>query len=272
MPTRTLEPPRAKSAQGTLAKTIAPAVAFDHVTKIYRQAGLRGANMRAVYDVSFEVNVGEVFGLLGPNRAGKTTLAKILLTLASATSGSARRFGKPASDRGTLARVGYVHERPAFPRYLSARELLLFHGRLANVSRIALRERIPVLLERFGLADRSNEPIERFSKGMVQRLCLAQSLVSDPDLLILDEPSEGLDLAGRRIVRELVEEFRDRGRTVVLISHIVSDVEALCDRVAVMAGGMLAAVGPISDFTTRSKSNEFERNLSKIYQLQQECS
>src|ERR1700722_13646864 len=170
---------------------------FDNVSKFY-PAGLLGrGRILAAENVTFSINPGEVFALLGPNRAGKTTLVKILLSLCRPTSGRGTRFQQPLTDRQTLARIGYVHENPAFPRYLSATGLLEYYGALALLKESHVRKRAAELLELVGLADRGQEPIARFSKGMVQRLAVAQALLNDPELLVLDEPSEGLGLGGR---------------------------------------------------------------------------
>ena len=155
----------------------------------------RGRMIQALRGVSFGIEPGEVLALLGPNRAGKTTLLKILLGLCHPSGGRVFRLGRPISQRSTLARVGYMHENQAFPRYLTAAALLEFYGQLSLVPASVLRTRVPALLEKMGLTDRAHEPIARFSKGMVQRLALAQALIAEPDLLVLDEPMEGLDLA-----------------------------------------------------------------------------
>lgn len=228
-----------------------------------RNAPARTISNRALDQVSFDIHRGEVFGLLGPNRAGKTTLAKILLTLCRPTSGEIDRLGAPISERSTLARVGYVHENPAFPRYLTAESTLSYYGALSGASAIAIEARIPVLLERVGLADRSLDPIACFSKGMIARLNLAQALINEPELLVLDEPGEGLDLAGRKLLREIIVDFRSRGKTVLLISHQLGDVEALCDRIAVLIDGKIAAIGPIADFVNHGDA--FENRLLEIY-------
>jgi ABC-2 type transport system ATP-binding protein len=205
--------------------------------------------------------------LVGPNRAGKTTLIKILLTLCRATSGSVKRLGAPASDRRTLARIGYVHENHAFPRYLTPASLLEYYGALSLVPFEQVKKRIPELLERVGLADRANDPIRTFSKGMTQRLGIAQALINDPDLLVLDEPNEGLDLPGRQLMMGLIRDQRDRGRTVILVSHVLQEVEQLCDRIAVVVGGSLAFEGPISELTQTSDgtSRPLERALADLY-------
>ena len=219
---------------------------FDQVSKVFVH-GLTGrAGIRALDDVSFDVMPGEVFGLVGPNRAGKTTLVKMLLGLCRPTRGRTLRFGQPPANRGTLARVGYVHENQAFPRYWDAFGLLEYYGALALVPEEELRDRIPRLLELVSLADRSREPIGRFSKGMIQRLGLAQALVNDPDLLVLDEPTEGLDLEGRQFVREVVVERKWRGRAALLVTHALHEVEALCDRIAVIVKGRLVHCGAVA--------------------------
>ena len=171
-----------------------------------------GRTVEALRGVSFGIEPGEVFALLGPNRAGKTTLLKILLGLCHPSGGRVFRLGRPLSERSTLARVGYMHENQAFPRYLTATTLLEFYGDLSWIPPAVLRTRVPALLERVGLADRAREPIARFSKGMVQRLALAQALLAEPDLLVLDEPMEGLDLSARLLLQEIVAEQRRRGQ------------------------------------------------------------
>jgi ABC-2 type transport system ATP-binding protein len=225
---------------------------------------MRRSTVRAVTDVTFRVEPGEVFGLLGPNRAGKTTLVKLLLSLCRAGSGSVSRLGKPAADASTLARVGYVHENPAFPRFWNAAGLLEYYGAMSLMAEPIVRQRVPQLLERVGLADRAREPIAGFSKGMIQRLGLAQALLNEPDLLVLDEPGEGLDLLGRRLVHEVIRERRQQGKTILMVSHALSDVAALCDRVAVLVGGRLNFLGSLSGLTA-SEGRPLEQALQNIY-------
>lgn len=225
------------------------AVQFEDVVKDYPVGLLGRTRLRAVAGVSFRIQPGQVFGLLGPNRAGKTTLVKLLLSLCLPTSGSCRRLGVPVHERRTLARVGYMHENQAFPRYLSASALLEYYGAMTLMPEPEVKRRVPRLLERVGLADRSAEPISRFSKGMVQRLGLAQALLNDPELLVLDEPTEGLDLEGRQLLREVAAELRAGGRTVLLVSHVLGEVETLCDNVAVLVRGRLAYAGPVTSLT-----------------------
>ncbi len=224
-----------------------PVAEFRHVSRVYRQ-GWRGT-LTAVNDVSLRIEAGEVFGLVGPNRAGKTTLVKMLLSLCRPTAGDVLRLNRPVSDRSTLAAVGYVHENQAFPRYLGAADLLGYYGALSLVPHEALAGRVGPLLRRVGLADRSREPIARFSKGMLQRLGIAQALVNEPRLLVLDEPAEGLDLEGRQVLRDVLAEVRARGGSVLLVSHLLGEVEQVCDRLGVLVGGRLVHVGTVESLT-----------------------
>jgi ABC-2 type transport system ATP-binding protein len=239
-----------------------PAAEFSRVSKTYRDVLVRRRSIEAVREVSFAILPGEVLGLLGPNRAGKTTLVKILLSLCRPTSGTVTRLGQPLADRSTLARVGYVHENHAFPLYLSAAEVLEYYGALSLVPHDLLRQRVPQLLARVGLADRTGEPIARFSKGMVQRLGLAQALINEPQLLVLDEPTEGLDLEGRQLLRDAVSEVRSRGGSVLLVSHVLGEVQQLCERVAVLVGGRLVHAGPLADLV---RAGSLEPALQELY-------
>jgi ABC-2 type transport system ATP-binding protein len=223
-----------------------PVIQFEDVVKDYPRGLFSRQRLRAVDGVSFQIQAGEVFGLLGPNRAGKTTLVKLLLALCHPTSGKVLRFGTSSDKRDTLGRVGYVHENQAFPRYLTARALLEFYGAMSLLREDVVKARVPTLLERVGLADRAEESIATFSKGMVQRLGVAQALLNEPDLLVFDEPSEGLDLAGRQLVREIVREQKAQGKTVLFVSHVLSEVEQFCERVAVIAAGKLAFLGSLT--------------------------
>jgi ABC-2 type transport system ATP-binding protein len=224
-----------------------PAVEFQGVSKVYRTGLARRHRVCALCDVTLSVPRGSVFGILGPNRAGKTTLVKALLSICRPTSGTIVRLGRPAQDRSTLARVGYLHENHAFPRYLTATALLRYYGGLSLVSRRELDERVPQLLEQVGLADRPGEPIASFSKGMLQRLALAQALVNDPELLVLDEPTEGMDLAARRLLHDVIRQRKTEGKTAVLVSHSMADVERACDGAAVLRGGRVLFAGPLAE-------------------------
>jgi ABC-2 type transport system ATP-binding protein len=248
---------------------VTSAAAFDKVEKTYKTGLLGRAGVSAVRGVTLTIPAGGVFGLLGPNRAGKTTLVKLLLSLTAPSAGTVTRLGEPLAHRSTLGRVGYMHENHAFPRYLSATDLLEFYGGLSGVPAGDLTPRVDRLLARVGLADRKDEPIARFSKGMVQRLGLAQALINDPDLLVLDEPTEGLDLSGRQLLREVVREFKAAGKTVLLVSHVLPEVQELCDRVAVLVAGKVVHQGPLSDLLKDQKAGRdraLEGALKPIYE------
>ncbi len=167
------------------------------------------------------------------------------------------RFQRPLTDRRTLARVGYVHENPAFPRYLSAPALLEYFGALAELPEPLVRRRAGELLELVGLADRRDEPIAGFSKGMIQRLAVAQALLNDPELLVLDEPSEGLDIEGRRLVRDVIAERRRRNWTVLLVTHVLGEIEEICNRLAVMVAGRLVFTGTPAELTKDPQTGAF---------------
>ena len=244
------------------------AALFENVGKVYKSGLFARTQIPAVRDVTLTVPLGSVFGLLGPNRAGKTTLVKLLLALARPSAGHVARFGEPIANRRTLSRVGYMHENHAFPRYLSAGEVLHFYGGLSGVPGDELPRRATALLERVGLADRKNEPISRFSKGMVQRLGLAQALVNEPDLLILDEPTEGLDLLGRQLLRDIAREFKAAGKTVLLVSHVLGEVEELCDELAVLVAGRVVYRGTTAALTVDPNTGAkrpLETALRRLY-------
>ncbi len=228
------------------------AVDCQNVSKTYQRPLPFGRGVAALRDVSFGIETGEVFALLGPNRAGKTTLLKILLGLCRPSGGRLRRLGRPLSDRATLARVGYMHENQAFAAYQSATSLLTFYGVAAGMSSTRLRSRVPELLERVGLSDRAHEPIRCFSKGMVQRLALAQAILAGPDLLVLDEPLEGLDLLARQTLHDMILEQRRAGKTVLIVSHALGEIAGVCDRLAVLVEGRLALLSTVSSLVRPS--------------------
>jgi ABC-2 type transport system ATP-binding protein len=250
-------------------QTVSIAARFENVGKIYPTSWLGKSGITALKGVNLQIPKGSVYGLLGPNRAGKTTLIKLLLGLCRPTEGKITRLDQPASDSRTLARVGYMHENQHFPRYLTATELLYYYGGLSLVPPGKLRTRVPQLLERVGLADRPNEPISRFSKGMVQRLGLAQALLNEPDLLILDEPSEGLDLLGRQMLRDQIADQKKRGVTTVLVSHVLTEVEKTCDSLAVIVGGTLRKEATLANLLSDSgtgRARSLEEALQPIYE------
>ncbi len=245
-----------------------PVAEFTDVSKLYQAPWPPRRKVQALQGVSFSIAPGDVFALLGPNRAGKTTLVKILLGLCHASGGRVFRLGRPLADRATLARVGYMHENQAFPRYLTATALLHFYGELSWISPALLQTRVPALLSRVGLADRAEEPIANYSKGMVQRLALAQAMLAEPELLLLDEPMEGLDLDGRRLLQEIITQQRQDGKTVILVSHALSEIAHLCDHLAVLVEGRLAYLGSLASLLADPDSGgqrSLEAALEPIY-------
>ncbi len=222
-------------------------IVVDRLAKDYPVGFWRPRPYRALDDLSFEVSPGEVFGLLGPNGAGKSTTLKLLMGLVTPSHGTAHFFGVPVTDVAARGRVGFLPENPVFYDYLSGEELLTYFGQLCGMTAAAARRRGGALLDRVGLGAERRMAVRRYSKGMVQRLGIAQALVQDPDLVILDEPMSGLDPIGRRDVRALILSLRDEGKTVLFSSHILSDAETLCSRVAILAAGRLEAIGSMTD-------------------------
>ena len=224
-----------------------PVLSVESLTKDYPVGFWRPRPYRALDRLTFSIAPGEVFGCLGPNGAGKSTTLKLLMGLVSPTSGTAHLFGLPVSDVASRRRVGFLPENPVFYDYLSGEELLVYYGQLCGLRPADARARATVLLDRVGLGAERRMALRRYSKGMVQRIGVAQALVQDPELVILDEPMSGLDPIGRRDVRALILSLRDEGRTVLFSSHILSDAESLCTRVAILAAGRLQAIGGITD-------------------------
>jgi ABC-2 type transport system ATP-binding protein len=212
--------------------------------------GMRRKRVVAVHDLDLSVNRGEIYGFLGPNGAGKSTTIKMLMGLIFPTSGEARIFDLPIPTHEAKARLGFLPENPFFHDFLSPEELLRFAGDLCGLTKEERQERIPSLLELVGLTRFKDVPIRRFSKGMVQRAGIAQALVNDPALVVLDEPMSGLDPIGRKDVREIIFRLKDQGKTVFFSTHILPDVEAICDRVGLMLGGRLREQGKLEDLLT----------------------
>jgi ABC-2 type transport system ATP-binding protein len=223
-------------------------VEITNLTKDYDVGFWRKRKVRALDGLSVEVNQGEIFGFLGGNGAGKTTTLKLLMRLIFPTAGTARILGHDISDVSMHRRIGYLPENPYFYDYLTAMELLDFCGQIFGYSRAERTEKAKRLLSRIKLDEnRWNTQLRKFSKGMLQRVGLAQALLNEPDVVFLDEPMSGLDPIGRREVRDLIAELRHEGKTVFMCSHILSDIEVLCDRVAILKRGRLSQVGHLSE-------------------------
>lgn len=233
---------------------------IEKLTKDYRQ-GFKRARVRALDHLSLEVHEGEIFGFLGPNGAGKTTTIKLLLDLIRPTDGKAWVFGEPMGSPELKRRIGYMPENPYFYRFLTAWEFLDFYGKIAGLHAGQRKERAQELLNLVGLSEARNKRIGEFSKGMVQRVGLAQAMLNDPKMILMDEPLSGLDPIGRREMRTLIERFREQGKTIFFCSHVLSDVETLCDRVAILHRGKLIKVGKISEIV-EAQTQEMEVALA----------
>src|SRR5512138_2320269 len=212
-----------------------PAIETHQLRKVF-------GSYAAVKGLTLQVMQGEVFGFLGPNGAGKTTSIKMLLGLTAPTSGAASLLGKPIGDRSALARIGFLPEHFRFQEWLTAAEFLRLHGQLLNMTTADLRARMEELLEQVGLSEYQNKQLRTFSKGMLQRIGLAQALLNRPALVFLDEPTSGLDPVGRRLVRDVIHELRGEGTCVFLNSHLLSEIEVTCDRVAFIRHGEVVRV------------------------------
>ena len=223
------------------------AISTEALTKHYHVGFWRPRPYVALDALTVRVGQGEVFGFLGPNGAGKTTTLKLLMQLIFPTSGRAEILGRPAGDVGVRRRIGYLPENPYFYDYLTAEELLGYFAGLFGYPAAERRRRVSALLDEVGIGAERRLQLRKFSKGMLQRVGIAQALVNDPDVVFFDEPMSGLDPLGRREIRELILRLRDRGCTVFFSSHVLSDAETLCSRVAILAGGRLAAAGDLSE-------------------------
>ncbi len=223
------------------------AIETNNLSKTFAIGFWRPRPYRALDDLTLAVERGETFGFLGPNGAGKTTTLKILMQLIYPTSGRAAILGRPAGDVAVKRRIGYLPESPYFHDYLTAEELLGYFASLFGYDAADRRRRVSALLDEVGIAGERRLPLRKFSKGMLQRVGIAQAILNDPEVVFLDEPMSGLDPLGRRDVRNLILKLRDRGCTVFFSSHVLTDAEALCSRVAILAHGKLVSVGRMSE-------------------------
>lgn len=231
------------------------AISTTDLVKTYT-AAFGKKQIHALQGVHLEVARGEVFGLLGPNGAGKTTLVKILLGIVRATSGTATVLGQPITRPQARQRVGYLPEGHRFPEFLTAIQMLDLYGQMAGVAAETRKTRIPYLLEQVGMSDWGDTKIRKFSKGMMQRVGLAQALLNDPDIVFLDEPTDGVDPVGRREIRDILVWMRDEGKTVFLNSHLLSEIEQVCTRVAILTKGQVVRDGTIAELTASAGTYE----------------
>lgn len=227
-----------------------PAIEILALEKTYTVGFWRKKPKHALRPLNLTIEEGEIFGFLGPNGAGKTTTLKLLMGLIFPTSGSARILGMEIDDPRMKAQIGFLPEQPYFYDYLTARELLEYFGQLSGVDSKQLSRKVNEVLQRVGLPDAGGVQLRKFSKGMLQRVGIAQAILHDPKVVFFDEPMSGLDPMGRREVRDLMEQLKHEGKTVFFSTHILSDAEALCDRVAIINKGELQGVGAVADLTS----------------------
>ena len=238
-------------------------VQTEQLSKVFR-VGFWGKRVTAVDGIKLEVRPGEVFGFLGPNGAGKTTTLKMLMGLIYPTSGQAWLFGRELGDPQTKARLGFLPESPYFYDYLTSREFLGFYGHLFGLWGAVLDKRVDELLELVGMTHAKDLQLRKFSKGMLQRVGVAQALINDPELVVLDEPMSGLDPIGRKEVRDLILRLKESGKTVLFSSHILHDAEVLCDRVAMILKGRLVACGKVADLLDQGMHHQVELVVDRL--------
>lgn len=218
-------------------------VETQNLTKHYSRG-----KVRALEDLTLQVEKGKIFSLLGPNGAGKTTLIKLLLGIVFPTRGTGSLMGKSISDHSSHAKIGYLAENHRFPEFLTANQVLYYYGKMSGVEKSDLNAKIPALLKMVNLEGWGDTKIRKYSKGMMQRMGIAQALTNDPELLFLDEPTDGIDPVGRREIRDLLKALRDQGKTIFLNSHLLSEVERISDEVAILKNGKLLQKGTVEDF------------------------
>ena len=240
-----------------------PVVQILNFLKVFK-VGFWGRRVTAVDGLSLDIRRGEVFGFLGPNGAGKTTTLKMLMGLIYPTSGQARIFGHAVGDPAAKAKLGFLPESPYFYDYLTSREFLNFYGHLFGLWGGSLDKRVDELLELVGMSHAKDLQLRKFSKGMLQRVGIAQALINDPELVVLDEPMSGLDPIGRKEVRDLIFRLKESGKTVMFSSHILHDAELLCDRVAMIMKGRLVACGQVSELIQQGTTQEVEMVVDRL--------
>ena len=245
-----------------------PAVSVENLTKVFKGAMGRKP-LTAVSDLSFTVKRGEVYGLIGPNGCGKSTTMKVMLGLLIPTIGNASIFGRDSSEVASRHDVGFLPENPYFYKHLTGRETLQFFGKLCGLSGSELRDRSAAMLKLTGLENAANRRVGGYSKGMLQRIGLAQALIHEPRLLILDEPTAGVDPAGSRRIRDLILEFKERGITIVVTSHLLEQMQEVCDRVGIMSQGRMVREGRLDDLISVENQTEIILEDATPEQLEQ---
>jgi ABC-2 type transport system ATP-binding protein len=232
------------------------AVAVEGLTKVF-PVPFRRQSITAVRDLNLQVESGEVYGLLGPNGSGKSTTLKIILGLVSPTRGRTQIFGRDSSEVATREAVGFLPESPYFYKFLNGTETLRFFGKLCGLSGSDLTDRVQELLDLVGLTEARNQRLSTYSKGMLQRIGLAQALINEPKLVVLDEPTAGVDPAGSRDIRNLIVDLKNRGVTVLISSHLLEHVEEVCDRIGILSKGALVREGPLDELIEIEDRTEF---------------
>lgn len=225
-------------------------ISSTSLSKVYRNGILNRKPVTALDDFSLEVESGQIFSLLGPNGAGKTTFIKILLSLAHATSGSAAVLGEQLPSVRIRSRIGYLPENHRYPGYLTGEQVLRLFGNLSGVPFRTVEARITPLMQMVGMDQWKRMKVKKYSKGMLQRVGLAQALINEPDVIFLDEPTDGVDPVGRKEIRDILKNFRNQGKTIFLNSHLLSEVELISDRVAILNKGRLLKTGTVDELTT----------------------
>lgn len=233
-----------------------PAISIKDLTKDF-PVGISGTKLRAVDNLNLEVQDNEIFGLLGPNGSGKSTTIKIVLGLLEPSVGACTIYGKPSQTVEARRSVGFLPEAPYFYRYLSGRELVGYYARLCGVAKADLDEAVESVIELVGMKEAAHRRVGTYSKGMLQRIGLAQAIVHDPQLVILDEPTAGVDPLGSAAIADIVRELKSRGKTILLSSHLLAQIEGLCDRVAILHRGKLVREGRIDELVAQEHSDSF---------------
>lgn len=239
------------------------AVKTEGLTKIYRDFWRRKSTL-ALTNLNLNIERGEIFGLLGPNGSGKTTTVKLLLGLLFPTRGKSWLLGSPSSDLKIKSKIGFLPEESYLYKFLNAEEILDFYGKLFSIPRKERKGRVDKLIQDVGLGSHRKRPLSQYSKGMLRRIGLAQSIINDPELILLDEPTSGLDPIGSHEIKNLILEFKKQGKTVVLSSHLLADVQNICDRIAILSKGILQVMGSVQELLSQKDVIKFlVRDLSQ---------